>query len=121
MTFKQFLAEEPEFWSSYPNLPTSKRFAQGLKADLAEKFKWPTSRISVKQYLPATDTFRQRWTVKLPKKTEDIAELTKSLVGKFLVQDLERFFDNVQLTDSWVAGDKSYITLVLLLKKKLKL
>lgn len=107
------LFEEQEFWSDYPNMVTSKRFATGLKNDLAEKFKISPARISVKQFLPKIDHFRQRWTIKLTKQYAENADFIKSMMGKFLVADLKKHFDSAELHDSWVTVDKSRIEIII--------
>ena len=114
----QELFEEQEYWSDYPNTVMSKRFATGLKNDLAEKFKISPARIAVKQFLPQIDHYRQRWSIKLKKDQADNADFIKTLMIKFLLADLKKHFDSAELHDSWVKTDKSGVEIILNLVKR---
>lgn len=114
----QELFEEREYWSDYPNTVMSKRFATGLKNELAEKFKISPTRIAVKQFLPQIDHYRQRWSIKLKKEQADNADFIKSLVIKFLLSDLKGHFDSAELYDSWVTADRSKVEIFLDLVKR---
>lgn len=116
----QQLFEEQEYWSDYPNRPTSKNFANSLKGELAEKFKISPARIKVRQFLPQIDHFRQRWSIRLNKKDADTADFMRSMMAKFLLADFRKHFNSAELHDSWVKTDSSGIELIFNLVKETK-
>jgi hypothetical protein len=105
-TFKQFLAEEMEFYSDY-NLPTSKVGLRKIADDIAAAMSVRPGAVKIKQWLPKANTFRMRIELNLPKSMFDDVELYENLLKGVIKRELQkREFNSIGTVETFVKREE---------------
>lgn len=107
MTFKEFLAEDQPFYSSYAGMPTSKVAMTNLEHLFAGVFDMPKTRFKIIPFLiDNAPTFRFKFEVKL-RKSDDHA-LTGKLLQNFALKHFGERWKTVKVVSDvaiWNPGN----------------
>jgi hypothetical protein len=96
LTFKEYLAEDTPYYSSYPGYATHKDAIRGLQNMIAAQFDLASSRVKITPYLVNNKpVFRFKFEVKLTKKHDQA--LVGTLLQNFAKKMLERSYPKVKV------------------------